>query len=296
MITNRAAAGAACQARCEPLGWGLQMGKMFAYIDQQIDRLLHDRGKLRTVGDNGQPKVSLLGPVPLPVVDPDTGEERALRWYPFVRRTELEAVDRICVGLREQQSRDLVALINSFMAVNSVLLYGKVETAAAPLVRLHSCCMTGDVFGSLRCECGPQLRESYRMIFAQGAGAVVYMASHEGRGIGLWAKAVTYLLQDLGQDTYQANESLGLPADSRDFADAAVVLGALLRADASVRLITNNPMKVEQLERGGLHIGERVAVVTGVNQHNLRYLRAKQSKGHDFGEEPLEKPEPTGKR
>jgi GTP cyclohydrolase II len=147
--------------------------------------------------------------------------------------------------------------------------------------------MTGDVFGSLRCECGPQLRAAYRRIFDEGAGAVVYLASHEGRGIGLWAKAVTYLLQDMGQDTYQANVSLGLPADSRDFTDAALALSPFLAPDSAIRLLTNNPMKVEHLERGGLRVGERVPLVTGLSAHNRRYLEAKQAHGHDFGPAPV---------
>ena len=256
---------------------------MFAYIDQRIHEQLRAEGKIRTIGEPGERRISLLGPVPLPVADPDSDVERAMRWFAFVRHTELDAVDRISADLREGRSRDLVSLLNSFMCVSSVLLYGNVEAEPEPLVRLHSCCMTGDVFGSLRCECGPQLRHAYRMIFDHGAGAVVYMASHEGRGIGLWAKAITYLLQDRGQDTYQANESLGLPADSRDFTDAALALGALLGPRARVRLLTNNPLKVEHLERGGVSVAKRVPLVTGLSAHNLRYLRAKQLKGHDFG-------------
>jgi GTP cyclohydrolase II len=260
---------------------------MFAYIDPRIAQLLQQGGRIHSIDRGGERRISMLGPVPLPVRDPDSGEERSMRWYPFVRRTELDAVDRISAELREGRSRDLVALVNSFMCVSSVLLYGNVEAEALPLVRLHSCCMTGDVFGSLRCECGPQLRLAYRRIFDHGAGAVVYMASHEGRGIGLWAKAVTYLLQDMGQDTYQANESLGLPADSRDFTDAALALGALLGKDARVRLLTNNPMKAEHLERGGLPVAERVPLVAGLGPHNLRYMHSKRLRGHDFGASEL---------
>jgi GTP cyclohydrolase II len=98
---------------------------------------------------------------------------------------------------------------------------------------------------------------------------------------------VTYILQDMGQDTYQANESLGLPADSRDFSDAAIVLNHFLGGDSSIRLLTNNPMKVEHIERGGVKVAEQVPLVAGVCAHNIRYLHAKQSRGHDFGEEDL---------
>ncbi len=266
---------------------------MFAYIDKKIHRLLQDENKIRTVGRAGERRISLIGPVPLPVQHPETGEEHILRWYPFVRRTELDEVNRISADLREGRSDDLFTLINSFMAVSSVLLHGDFEHQERPLVRLHSCCMTGDVFGSMRCDCGPQLHRAYAQIFDAGAGAVVYLASHEGRGIGLWAKAVTYILQDMGQDTYQANESLGLPADSRDFSDAALAIKAFLADQAQVRLLTNNPMKEEQLLAAGVPVAERVPLVVGVSEHSLRYLRAKKTHGHDFGEDGLP-PEPAG--
>jgi len=139
--------------------------------------------------------------------------------------------------------------------------------------------MTGDVFGSKRCECGPQLEVSFEMILEEGAGAVVYMSSHEGRGIGLWAKAITYLLQDDGQDTYQANVSLGLPEDSRDFTDAAVALRYLLKG-RPVRLLSNNPLKREQLEQAGQPVEEMISLVAGVNDLNRRYMRSKREKGH----------------
>jgi GTP cyclohydrolase II len=256
---------------------------MFSYIDENVKRSLEESGKIRHVQGYGM-KLSILGPIPLPVIDPATGDEKELRWYPFVRRAELEQVGRISDQLRGGHPDGLVQLINSFMCVNSLLAYGDLETLDAPLVRVHSCCMTGDVFGSMRCECGPQLTESFARIFAQGGGAVVYMASHEGRGIGLWAKGVTYILQDMGQDTYQANESLGLPADSRDFTDAALALKQFLKPGTGIRLLSNNPMKVEHLERGGVTVAEKIPLVTGVSRYNTRYLKAKRSRGHTIDE------------
>jgi GTP cyclohydrolase II len=257
---------------------------MFSYIDRNVRRLLEEKGKIRTVEGRAGVRLSVLGPIPMPVLDRQTGQERTLRWYPFVRRTELEQVDRISRELRVGRPEDLLALLTSYMAVNSLLVHGRLEGRSDPLVRVHSCCMTGDVFGSMRCECGPQLQEAYHRIFQEEAGAIVYMASHEGRGIGLWAKGVTYLLQDMGQDTYQANESLGLPADSRDFTDAAVILAHFLGDRPSVRLLSNNPMKVEHLEKGGVRVSEQVPLVSGVCHHNIRYLHAKQDKGHSFGD------------
>lgn len=263
---------------------------MFAYIDPDIHSLLRETDKIRTIDGDGPRHLSMIGPVPVPVRDPTDGQERTMRWYPFVRHTELEEIRQISADLREGRSTDLITLLNSSMAVSSLLLYGDFEQQSRPLVRVHSCCMTGDVFGSLRCECGPQLENAYRHIFDEGAGAIVYMASHEGRGIGLWAKAVTYVLQDMGQDTYQANESLGLPADSRDFTDAALVLAEFMRSGARIRLLTNNPMKEQHLERGGVRVAERVPLVAGLSRHNMRYLQAKRSHGHDFGEDTLPPP------
>jgi GTP cyclohydrolase II len=171
-------------------------------------------------------------------------------------------------------------LLLTNMSVNSLLAFPGFQAAEQPLVRLHSCCLTGDVFGSMRCECGPQLQVAFEQVRDQ-QGAVVYMSSHEGRGIGLWAKAVTYLLQDDGQDTYQANVSLGLPEDSRDFSDAAIVLRYFLKG-RPIRLLSNNPLKQRQLEQNGQKVAELVPYVAGVCQHNLRYVQSKRNKGHKF--------------
>jgi len=181
------------------------------------------------------------------------------------------------------------------MQVSSALVHREeaFREAEAPLVRVHSCCMTSDVFGSRRCECGPQLHASFRQIVDAGTGAVLYMSSHEGRGIGLWAKAVTYLLQDMGKDTYEANTALGLPEDSRDFTDAAVVLHALRPDRPEIRLLTNNPLKVQDLTRGGVRVTEQVPLVVGFGRYNLRYMRAKLKKGHLIPEAALSTPTTT---
>jgi len=178
-------------------------------------------------------------------------------------------------------------MLASSMAVNSVLVIGDPSQAAKPLVRVHSSCVTGDVFGSLRCECGPQLSAALQRIAAEPEGGLlVYMAGHEGRGIGLWAKAATYLLQDAGEDTYQANRSLGLPDDSRDFSDAAVLLHFFI-GDRPFRLLTNNPKKVADLAKLGLRHVEAVKHVIGVGDWNRRYLAAKKDWGHQLTDEDL---------
>ena len=140
-----------------------------------------------------------------------------------------------------------------------------------PLVRMHSECLTGDVFGSARCDCGPQLRESVERI-AEAGGYLLYLRQ-EGRGIGLYNKLDAYALQDSGLDTYQANVALGLPEDARDYTVAAQMLTAL--GVDSVHLLSNNPDKEAQL--AGLHVTVTERVPTGAHTtaHNLRYLRAK---------------------
>ncbi len=146
------------------------------------------------------------------------------------------------------------------------------------LVRVHSECLTGDVFGSCRCDCGPQLHAALRMIAREGSGAVIYMRQ-EGRGIGLGNKIKAYGLQDKGYDTVTANEALGFPADLRDYGIGAQILCDLgLRR---LRLITNNPKKLAGLSGYGLQIAGRVPLVIRPNAHNARYLRTKKEKlGH----------------
>ncbi|MFD1383694.1 GTP cyclohydrolase II [Rhodanobacter aciditrophus] len=140
-----------------------------------------------------------------------------------------------------------------------------------PLVRLHSECLTGDVFGSGRCDCGEQLDEAIDRINEEG-GYILYLRQ-EGRGIGLYAKLDAYALQDQGYDTYEANEMLHLPEDGRDFAIAAKMLKAL--GVSKVRLLTNNPDKAAQLVENDVEVTELVPTAVHVNQHNRQYLEAK---------------------
>ena len=147
-----------------------------------------------------------------------------------------------------------------------------------PLVRLHSECLTGDVFGSLKCDCGPQLREALRIIGKAGGGVLLYLRQ-EGRGIGLANKLRAYGLQDRGLDTVDANLRLGFSDDERDYAHAAAILRKL--GVEEVRLLTNNPRKVEALEHEGIKVTERVAHHMPANPHNADYLAVKRSKsGH----------------
>ncbi|MCU1637224.1 MAG: bifunctional 3,4-dihydroxy-2-butanone-4-phosphate synthase/GTP cyclohydrolase [Cryobacterium sp.] len=153
------------------------------------------------------------------------------------------------------------------------------------LVRVHSECLTGEAFGSLKCECGPQLDAALETIEEHG-GIVVYLRGHEGRGIGLINKLRAYKLQENGLDTLDANLALGLPADSRDYGAATGILHEL--GVSSVRLLTNNPEKVRQLEERGITVTERVPLVVGVGAHNEGYLAAKRDRmGHHIQENDL---------
>ena len=146
------------------------------------------------------------------------------------------------------------------------------------LARLHSECLTGDVFGSLRCDCGPQLDEALRQVAAEG-GVVVYLRGHEGRGIGLLHKLQAYELQDAGRDTVDANLDLGLPADARDYGTGAQILADL--GITSVRLLTNNPDKLAGVQGYGIDVVERRSISIDPTEHNLRYLRTKRDRmGH----------------
>ena len=159
------------------------------------------------------------------------------------------------------------------------LVMGDVKSAPA-LVRIHSQCLTGDVFHSLRCDCRQQLELSLAMIREEGAGILLY-EQQEGRGIGLMAKLQAYELQDAGLDTVEANERLGFKADHRDFTLPAEILKAL--GVTRVRLLSNNPDKVEALERGGVHVVERVPCEVTPSPHAEEYLKTKKEKlGHLF--------------
>lgn len=144
----------------------------------------------------------------------------------------------------------------------------------APLVRLHSECLTGDVFGSMRCDCGAQLSESLRML--NEAGGVLLYLRQEGRGIGLFNKIKAYALQDQGLDTVQANQALGFNADERDYAMAASMLRAL--GVSTCQLITNNPSKIEALASYGITVAQRIAIESSPNEENAHYLRTKRDK------------------
>jgi 3,4-dihydroxy 2-butanone 4-phosphate synthase/GTP cyclohydrolase II len=161
------------------------------------------------------------------------------------------------------------------------LVFGDIGDGEDLLVRVHSECLTGDVFGSRRCDCGPQLHAALRRVAAEGRGVVLYMRGHEGRGIGLLHKLQAYELQDGGSDTVDANLELGLPADARDYGTGAQILADL--GVRTMRLLTNNPAKRAGLEGYGLSIVDRVPLEIAPNADNVDYLRTKRDRmGHDL--------------
>lgn len=258
---------------------------MFTYIDPTVRERLEAAGKLYRIPRASGGTISVLGPIPMPL---HIGPEHVdVQWYATVRNTELTRLEDLAADLRAKHGERSFAELASSMAVNSVLIIGDRGSWTNPLVRVHSSCLTGDVFGSERCECGPQLHSAIELIDAdEQGGLLIYMAGHEGRGIGLWAKAATYVLQDSGEDTYQANRSLGLPDDSRDFSDAADLIRHF-RGDGAFRLLTNNPKKIADLKAAGLEDITPVKHVFGVTEANRRYLSAKQGWGHEIDDEDI---------
>mgnify|MGYP001243537221 FL=1 len=166
------------------------------------------------------------------------------------------------------------------------LTLGDMDGPDPVLVRVHSECLTGDAFGSLRCDCGPQLDSALRQIAERGWGALIYLRQ-EGRGIGLHAKIQAYHLQDHGADTLDANLKLGLPADARNYEIAAEILQSI--GVNRISLLSNNPDKVQQLEKHGINVEERMPILAGIGDQNRGYLKTKLERmGHEIDKEELE--------
>lgn len=200
----------------------------------------------------------------------------------YVRRSECH-IERVATAKLPTEYAEFTAigyrdLIDGYDQMALVL--GDIGDGEDLLVRVHSECLTGDVFGSLRCDCGPQLDASLQAVADEGRGIVLYIRGHEGRGIGLAEKLRAYELQDQGSDTVDANLLLGLPADAREYGSGAQILADL--GVKSMRLLTNNPTKRAGLDGYGITIVDRVPLVVGENEHNRDYLRTKiERMGHE---------------
>ncbi|MCM3128487.1 GTP cyclohydrolase II [Paenibacillus provencensis] len=228
------------------------------------------KNKIKTIGgDEGEKHIYLVGPVHLSVNIEDNTLE--FKWYSWITSEKQMDEQELIASLANAQLAD--------QQQSSVLVYGDFDNHPDAMIRMHSICHTGDIFGSKRCDCGFQLQESMKMIAAHGAGAVFYLANHEGRGIGLFSKTMAYLLQEEGYDTVDANLALGFADDQRDYSEAIRVLRAL--REEPVRLITNNPRKLASLQKAGMLVSGRVPLWGDRSAYNDKYLKTKVSRsGH----------------
>lgn len=239
-----------------------------ARLESKVLSILKD--KITVIQQSKDEAIYLVGPIQLPVNL--YGETTIFRWYCWLNHCEVINDYEMIID----------HLASSNLAENqqsSVLVYGDFEHADEALIRMHSICHTGDIFGSKRCDCGFQLKESMKIIKDHGVGALFYLANHEGRGIGLFSKAMAYVLQENGYDTVEANESLGFDNDLRQYDDAITVLKHL--RTKPVTLITNNPNKLAALRESGMLVKGRTPLWGDVSEYNEKYLQTKIEKsGH----------------
>jgi len=240
-------------------------------IDPKVISILNEKIQL-IKRENGA--IYLVGPIKLPVNL--FGETVIFQWYCWLN----------CGEVTEDPQRiiDKLSAVNlAEMQQSSVLVYGDFQSADDALIRFHSICHTGDIFGSKRCDCGYQLKQAMKHIVEHGNGALFYLANHEGRGIGLFSKAMAYVLQENGYDTVDANLELGFKDDARNYSDAIEVLKRL--RTKSVTLITNNPKKLEALKNAGMNVAGRVQLWGDVSEFNEKYLKTKVERAGHLREE-----------
>ncbi|MBW5445286.1 GTP cyclohydrolase II RibA [Cohnella sp. CFH 77786] len=231
------------------------------------------QGKVQRI-ETGEGAVYLAGPIKMPINL--MGKTVPFNWYCWLKsREETVDVGRLIAMLSEGNLAEFQQ--------SSVLVHGDFQHAERALIRFHSICHTGDIFGSKRCDCGYQLKQSLKRIAEHGHGALFYLANHEGRGIGLFSKALAYILQENGYDTVDANLKLGFVDDARDYSDAIHVLKSL--RSKPVTLITNNPRKLEALTKAGLDVEERVPLWGDVSEYNVKYLKTKINRAGHLNED-----------
>ncbi|KAA0777199.1 GTP cyclohydrolase II [Bacillus sp. AR2-1] len=237
--------------------------KVLSVLEDKIQLIKTDKGA-----------IYLVGPIRLPVNL--YGETVVFQWYCWLN------CDEVTVN-NERIIEKLSAANLAELQQSSVLVYGDFSYGDDAIIRMHSICHTGDIFGSKRCDCGYQLKQSMKMIVEHGTGALFYLANHEGRGIGLFSKAMAYILQENGYDTVDANESLGFVDDSRNYGDAIQVLKAL--RSKPVALMTNNPKKLEALKNAGLKVSGRQPLWGDISEFNENYLQTKIKRSGHIEEE-----------
>lgn len=240
-------------------------------VPREALSILKDKIKLIKTNEG---TIYLVGPIQLPVNL--LGETVLFQWY--------------CWLNSDEEDIDFIQIIDNLSSANlaeyqqsSVLVYGDFESDEEALIRMHSICHTGDIFGSKRCDCGYQLKQSMQKIVDHGTGALFYLANHEGRGIGLFSKAMAYILQENGYDTVDANQQLGFVDDSRDYNDAIQVLKSL--RSKPVSLMTNNPKKLSALQDAGLLVSSRTPLWGDVSEFNENYLQTKIKRSGHLEEE-----------
>lgn len=236
------------------------------------NKILKD--KMNIVSFNDKENLVVVGPVKLPVKQKEF--ETTFQWYTWATvEKEINTKELI---LQSIVSADLASKQQS-----SVLVFGDFANSDDAIIRMHSICHTGDIFGSQRCDCGYQLHESMKMITEHGCGAIFYLANHEGRGIGLLSKSLAYILQEEGYDTVEANNALGFEDDTRNYEEAIRVLETL-RAKP-ITLITNNPKKLAALRSHGLLAHNHIPLWGGLTETNRHYLETKVKKSGHIPEE-----------
>lgn len=229
--------------------------------------VLQDKMDMIKISD--QENLCLVGPVKLPIKQGDFSA--TFNWYSWLKVDAMESKEEVIASITNSRL--------AFGQQSSALVFGDFANEDDALIRMHSICHTGDIFGSQRCDCGYQLHESMKMIVEHGCGAIFYLADHEGRGIGLFSKSLAYLLQENGYDTVEANQALGFEDDTRSYEEAIRVLEAL--REKPVTLITNNPKKLEALKAHGLLADHHVPLWGGMTDTNRFYLETKvQKSGH----------------
>lgn len=237
-------------------------------ITKETKELLID--KMQMIQTPEKADLCLVGPVRLPIQQQDL--EVTFQWYTWHSLED-------GVNTKEAVLDSLATANLAFGQQSSVLVYGDFANSDDALIRMHSICHTGDIFGSQRCDCGYQLHQSMKMIAEHGCGAIFYLADHEGRGIGLFSKSFAYLLQQEGYDTVEANHALGFEDDTRSYEDAIRVLETL--REKPVTLITNNPKKLAALQEHGLTANRHIPLWGGLTEYNRFYLDTKvQKSGH----------------
>ncbi|WP_373692362.1 GTP cyclohydrolase II [Cohnella silvisoli] len=235
-------------------------------LTPELKKMLLSKLK-KSVNPDGE-RIFLFGPVQMPIqID---GETFPFQWYTWLKHPDLPADSESLLNMLDR-------LPLAELQQSSVLTYGDYSDSELAKVRIHSICHTGDIFGSQRCDCGSQLHIAFQQIVEFGVGAIVYVANHEGRGIGLFNKSLTYALQEHGFDTAEANLSLGHNLDDRSYQDVAIVLN-MLRSNP-ILLLSNNPLKRQSLGRHGVPVIGVENLHGVVSDFNRSYL---QSKKHRF--------------